>query len=284
MRVIDFRHMSTVPIMRHFAAATALPQAGKAMSAKKASRKLPTLTEALGHQVSDKRLDILRRIGEVGSISQAARDAGVSYKAAWQALETLSNLAGAALIEKVVGGAGGGGARLTVAGQQLLRASDEMQTVRKNIMQKLERDTGAPRLPALGLRTSMRNQLPCTIKAMKKQGASLRVELLLAEDMCLYARVTRESAELLELASGLDVLALCKATAVTIARSIEPRDGFNLLQGLVSRATAKDQEVTVQLPGGLQLVGFTFGEHRLKPGHAAIASLEEAAVVIAITA
>ena len=48
--------------------------------------------QALGHEVADKRLDILRRIGEVGSISEAARGAGVSYKAAWQALETLSNL------------------------------------------------------------------------------------------------------------------------------------------------------------------------------------------------
>jgi molybdate transport system regulatory protein len=254
------------------------------MPEKKPSRKKATLTEALGHQASDKRLDILRRIGDVGSISQAARDAGVSYKAAWQALETLSNLAGAALVEKVVGGAGGGGARLTAAGQQLLRASEEMQSVRKSIMHKLERKTGAPALPALGLRTSMRNQLPCTITALKKQGASLRVELTLAEDIYLYARVTGESAELLELAPGLDVLALCKATAVTIAHNLEPRDGFNLLQGTVSRATARDQEVAVQLPGGQHLVGFAGPAHGLKPGRNAMVALEESAVVIAITA
>lgn len=41
------------------------------------------LADALGHDSSDKRLDILRRVGEAGSISQAARGAGVSYKAAW---------------------------------------------------------------------------------------------------------------------------------------------------------------------------------------------------------
>ena len=72
--------------------------------------KKTNLTQALGHQATDKRLDILRRIGANGSISEAARSAGVSYKAAWQALETLSNLAGTPLVEKVVGGAGGGGA------------------------------------------------------------------------------------------------------------------------------------------------------------------------------
>ena len=35
--------------------------------------------------LSDKRIDILRRIKETGSISEAARASGVSYKAAWQA-------------------------------------------------------------------------------------------------------------------------------------------------------------------------------------------------------
>ena len=68
--------------------------------------------QALGHEATDKRLDILQRIGEVGSISEAARRAGVSYKAAWQAIDILSNLAGTPLVEKVVGGAGGGGAQL----------------------------------------------------------------------------------------------------------------------------------------------------------------------------
>jgi molybdate transport system regulatory protein len=69
------------------------------------------LTEALGHTISDKRLEILRRVGQSSSISQAAREAGISYKAAWQALDTLSNLSGWVLVERTVGGSGGGGAR-----------------------------------------------------------------------------------------------------------------------------------------------------------------------------
>lgn len=249
-------------------------------------RKKTNLTEALGHQAADKRLDILRRIGAAGSISEAARGAGVSYKAAWQALETLSNLAGAALVEKVVGGAGGGGARLTAAGQQLLRASEQMQAARKALLHKLDKEAGAgmPGLAALGLRTSMRNQLPCVIKTLKKQGASIRVELRLADGTVLYSRITRESAELLGLASGLAVLALCKATAVNIASRIAPRAGYNLLQGSVSRAAARDQEVALQLASGLQLVGFAGPAHGLRPGQAAMAALEESGVVIALTA
>lgn len=247
--------------------------------------KPPNFGEALGHHASDKRLDILRRVGEVGSISEAARRAGVSYKAAWQALETLSNLAGNALVEKVVGGPGGGGARLTPAGLHLLKAADQMQAARRTLLEQIENGelTNAPGLSALGLRTSMRNQLPCTVKALKKVGASMRVELALGATGALYARITRESAELLDLRPGRDVLALCKATAVTIAREAPARAGSNLLHGSVARASARDEEVVLHLPDALQLVGFAGAAHGLKAGQAATALVDEASIVIAIT-
>src|SRR5690606_26118729 len=137
------------------------------------------MAEALGQGATDKRIDILRRVGESGSISEAARGAGVSYKAAWQAIETLSNLAGSALVEKIVGGAGGGGARLTPAGQLLLHASETLNQARNAALVKLEQERGSragmPGLTALGLRTSMRNQFPCTVLNLGKKGASIRV-------------------------------------------------------------------------------------------------------------
>ena len=89
------------------------------------------LSEALGHAPSDKRLEVLRRVAETGSISQAARDAGISYKAAWQAIDTLSNLSGQTLVERTVGGSGGGGARITPQGLQLLSLADELARSRR---------------------------------------------------------------------------------------------------------------------------------------------------------
>ena len=81
-----------------------------------------SVSQALGYDMADRRIAILRGIAQSGSISQAARDVGVSYKAAWQAIDTLTNLAGVPLVERSVGGAGGGGARLTPAGERLLAA------------------------------------------------------------------------------------------------------------------------------------------------------------------
>ena len=96
------------------------------------------LSQVISHEATDKRIDILRRVGAVGSISEAARGANVSYKAAWQALETLANLAGTALVEKVVGGAGGGGAALTPAGVRVLQAADALTAARQEVLARLQ--------------------------------------------------------------------------------------------------------------------------------------------------
>lgn len=247
------------------------------------------LAEVLGQPSTDKRLDILRRIGQVGSISEAARGAGVSYKAGWQAIDTLSNLAGLPLVEKLVGGAGGGGAQLTPAGQRVLAAADRMNQARWEVLQQIERDApaaaGLPNLSALALRTSMRNQLPCTVKAIQSRAGALLVELHLSDQTPLVARITRESAELLGLKPGLAVLALCKATAVAVDATQEPAPGRNLFKGLVSRASRSTTggEVALTLACGLQLVGFTAPGVVLKVRQSAMALVETSAVVVAVT-
>ena len=243
------------------------------------------LSAALSQSITDKRIDILRRIGEVGSISEAARAAGVSYKAAWQAIETLSNLAGSALLEKLVGGSGGGGARLTAAGERLLQAADILTQARMDALARLEHGHLLPGVAALSLRTSMRNQLPCVAQALRKNGHMLRVELALADDTRLFSRITRESAELLGLHPGQAVLALCKATAITVAQKSESRVGHNLLPGTVTRAARSSSggEIAMALHGGLQLVGFAAVGHQLRKASLAVACLEESAVVLAVT-
>ncbi len=246
------------------------------------------LAGALGHEATDKRLDILRRIGEVHSISEAARSAGVSYKAAWQAVETLSNLAGAALVEKMVGGSGGGGAVLTPAGERLLRAADLLVQARGEVMARLDRETemqqSVPGIAALGLRTSMRNQLPCRVQALRGRSTWVRVELALADGAPLFSRITRESAQLLGLARGQPVLALCKATAVAISPNPAEAEGMNCLTGEISRISRgkKNAEVSLRLTSGLQLVGFAAMPDGLGPRATAYATVEESGVVIAL--
>ena len=252
-------------------------------------RKSPDLAEVLGHESTDKRIDILRRIGEGGSISEAARRAGVSYKAAWQAIETLSNLAGTPMVEKAVGGSGGGGAVLTPAGRRVLEAAAMLDQARAEVLALLEPGTrgeqARPGLAAMALRTSMRNQFPCVVKTLRSTGGLVRVGLELRRGGMLYARITRESAQLLQLQAGLQVLALCKATAVRVAPQLGPAESRNVVTGTVIRASRSAQggEVALRLESEMSLVGFVDKDQKLKVGDRAMASIEESGVVVAIS-
>ena len=64
--------------------------------------------------------DLLELIDATGSISEAGRRMGMSYKRAWSLVEELNRMFTAPLVARTRGGAGGGGARLTDAGQEVL--------------------------------------------------------------------------------------------------------------------------------------------------------------------
>jgi molybdate transport system regulatory protein len=68
------------------------------------------------------RADLLAGIAERGSIAAAGRAMDMSYKRAWALVEAMNATFTTPLVEAAKGGAGGGGAKLTDMGQQILAA------------------------------------------------------------------------------------------------------------------------------------------------------------------
>ena len=64
---------------------------------------------------------LLAGIRETGSIAAAGRGMGMSYKRAWMLVEEMNAAFAEPLVASVRGGPGGGGARLTAAGDEVLR-------------------------------------------------------------------------------------------------------------------------------------------------------------------
>lgn len=249
------------------------------------------LSQALGDASADKRLEVLRRVAETGSISQAAREADISYKAAWQAIDTLTNLAGEPLVDRTVGGAGGGGAHITPQGIQLLALADALAQARAAVLARFD---GQPLAAAsLGLQTSMRNQLPCRVESLQAEGTddpAVRVWVRTVGAARLVAQITRESADLLGLAPGLPVLVLCKATAVRIATGTDPTGGdesdagaAHTLSGMVERVSAgrTHDEIALALPAGGRWVGFAPHPCTVAVGDAAWAAMAPSSLVLA---
>ena len=71
--------------------------------------------------------DLLEAIGEHGSISAAARQMGMSYRRAWLLVESTNSAFRRPLVETLTGGDGGGGARLTETGKEVLRRYRTME-------------------------------------------------------------------------------------------------------------------------------------------------------------
>jgi len=63
---------------------------------------------------------LLSNVTRFGSISQAAREMGMSYRAAWGKIKVAERRCGVPLVLTQVGGEMGGGARLTPEGEELL--------------------------------------------------------------------------------------------------------------------------------------------------------------------
>ena len=203
------------------------------------------------------RIALLQHVAEQGSITRAAKAAGISYKAAWDAIDELNNLAAQPLVERSTGGRGGGGARLSVEGERVLRLYQRLQALQAQILEAAEETSDLDLLGRLMLRTSARNQLQGRISGLRREGRHDRISLDLGGGLEIEALITRGSTERLELALGTTVIALLKAGWVQLLGADEaPEPGSNCLEAKVEEVLADTDgpsEVRLALGNGQTL-------------------------------
>ncbi|MFP4533272.1 MAG: winged helix-turn-helix domain-containing protein [Desulfobacterales bacterium] len=68
------------------------------------------------------RLRILKAIQKTGSIHAAAKELKIGYRAVWARIHATEERLGIQLLEKQIGGAAGGGSRLTQIAEELVHA------------------------------------------------------------------------------------------------------------------------------------------------------------------
>ncbi len=68
------------------------------------------------------KIDLLEAIRDSGSLSQASRDLGMSYRRAWLLIDSLRSAFREPVTAATVGGKGGGGVALTRFGEELVKS------------------------------------------------------------------------------------------------------------------------------------------------------------------
>lgn len=238
-----------------------------------------------------RRIELLKRVQQTGSISQGAKLAGISYKSAWDAINEMNQMADETLVERATGGKGGGGATLTRYGERLIQLFQLMEQIQQKAFDALQQDTLPldsllAAIARFSLQTSARNQLFGTVVSNDAQQVVQHLLIQLADGVTqLNVALTQRSADRLQLAAGKEVLVLIKAPWIRISRDAAQDD--NQLAATVSAIEPGEQmsEVLMKLASGETLCATLSNDQlqqlRLQPGDAVIASFNAEHAIVA---
>jgi molybdate transport system regulatory protein len=241
------------------------------------------------------RVGLLAALAQCGSITAAAKQVGLSYKAAWEAIDTMNNLAGEPLVQRSTGGKGGGGTRLTARGAQLVENFTMVEQLHHDFLERLNRQAAGVAddvalFSRFKMRTSARNQFFGTVTRVVPGAVNDEIELAIAGGQKIVAIVTRESTDNLALAPGRQVFALIKSSSVIVMTAGEGvrLSARNQLAGTVARLTrgAVNAEVVIALGGGGTVAATVTNESvdtlGLAEGLAATALFKASSVILGV--
>jgi molybdate transport system regulatory protein len=250
-------------------------------------------TETLGGAA---RIALLAAIRDTGSITAAAKAVGMSYKGAWDAVDTMNNLAGEPLVTSAAGGKGGGGTTLTPSA---LRLIDTYHAIEREHRKFLERAGAAIEgfahdwelIGRLGMKTSARNQLAGKVTKVTRGAVNDEIELGLPGGQTIVAVVTHESTQALGLKEGSDAFALIKASWVMLMEDTNVKlSARNQLRGTVASVTkgAVNSEVTLTVDDSTTIVSVITNQSAdtlgLAQGQKAVAVIKASSVIIGVNA
>lgn len=242
------------------------------------------------------RIRLLEAVGREGSISAAARVIGITYKAAWDAIDAMNNLFGRPLVVGQTGGRRGGGAVLTAEGQRVVTLFHRLEGELARTVQALEPDLSGSGLTPGGLmwgflaRTSARNALRGTVTAVTDGAVNAEVAVAIPDSATLTAIITRDSVRELGLFPGRPATALIKAPFVILAAADEARRTTvrNRIEGVVSRREtgAVNDEITLDIGGGKTLTAIVTRHGAdalgLQAGSPACALIDAGHIILAV--
>lgn len=211
-----------------------------------------------GLRLAAESVQLLEAVSAHGSITHAARAVGISYRTAWQRIESLNNLAEAPLVQRATGGSGGGGTHITHAGESLLAQYRVLEAEHQRFLERLSTHIGGEAatfetLRRIIMQTSARNQFHGRVQAVKHGAVNAEVNLAIGNDNIITAIITEDSLARLGLSEGEDALAIIKASSVIVTTEPSgPTSARNQLSGTVSRLQqgAVNTDVVLDLGGG----------------------------------
>ncbi|MDD2384741.1 MAG: TOBE domain-containing protein [Sulfurospirillaceae bacterium] len=177
-------------------------------------------------ELLEKRIGLLEAIGEMGSISSAAKKVGLSYKAAWEAVDTMNNLSHVPVVVKMTGGSGGGGTTLTDVGREMVKNYVVLKHEYERFITTLSSISefnieNIKNLQRIAMQISARNQLMGKIGEIKQAKVNAEIHIVLKSGVELISTVTNSAVEEMGLQVGDEVIGIIKASSVLLSTTLD---------------------------------------------------------------
>lgn len=204
-------------------------------------------------------IELLQAIDNSGSINQASKSLGLSYKATWERIDTINNLSPTQLISRQAGGSGGGGTVLTPEGHQYLA---RVLLFRQHLQKLVSFFQQAPEeafsmlkaLKEMEMKISARNIWLGRVTHIEHGAVNSTVTISLKGEDIIVAVITENSVQRLRLNINSQVLAIVKAPSVILSDTTgaEKISARNILNGTINRIIngSVNDEVVIDLSGG----------------------------------
>jgi len=270
----DAKPLKTVSTIIHLSASTALQQGQMSPG-------------------RSKQWALIKAVDSTGSITQAAKSVGMSYKAAWDNIEKMNMQSVQPLLTRSKGGKGGGSTHLTPYGTKLLKRYEDLNHYVNRYLDLLNQystnlETDIDLIHLLNMKTSASNQFSGKITLIKTGKVNDEITVAISSNTSIVASVSSHSRLDMQLALGDIVFVLIQASAIILITDIKKSQlsARNQMAGIISvlKPGAVNVEVVIDCGDGQTLVTMvtdqSVADMKLKKGVPVVAAFKAGHVML----
>lgn len=188
----------------------------------------------LGHG----KVELLEKIKEHGSINKAAKAMKMSYKAAWDCIDSINNLANSPVVIKI-----GNGSKISEEGERLIRKFREIEAKQNEFLSQFDDNLGQNKINLFSL--SAKNQFTCFVRGIRGDEVSVDLELCINKNITIFSNITKDSFDRLQITMGSIVIAAIKANLIKISK-LKPKSQ-NIIKCEISKIKKGEKSTQIYL-------------------------------------
>lgn len=198
--------------------------------------------------LGDGRVELLRKIHASGSISKAAKEMKMSYKAAWDDVDTMNNLAEKPLISSAAGGKRGGGTKLTDAGTDIIAFYENLHEYFDQFINSTQYKFGE-------VHTSIINQenvFKAGVREITQAGNNVFIDVSIGMDLNITALVSLSIYTSIKNRGVDNVKVIIPPSSLMLVRTSEVENvgATNIFNGAIRKISDKNGRTSIEMEAG----------------------------------